>query len=243
MKKLLLLSGLVVGMTATAQSTTDSVNVNVNPTDTLFIEVDEFSTGTIATIGGADEDGTDTLSVTLSTSDFSVTPSTSGVTASNGDIGGLVPQVTLDYAVQDEYVFNTTITDAGGLSATAVTKVKVNPLPLGDISPDSVQVAENSAATSFALSVERTLPNGTQQTLTSGVQYEILTIDGAAYDPANDPFSISGADLNVGANFNYEVQDVYAVEIKATRGSTDTTDIVYVEITNVNEAPYKIYVK
>jgi len=243
MRNIYLSLAVALSITAQAQVTTDSVNVNVNPTDTLLIEVDEFSTGAIATIGGADEDGTDTLSVSLSTSDFSVTPATSGVTSANGDIGSLEPNITLDYVVQDEYVFNTTITDAGGLSATAVTKVKVNPLPLGDIKPDSVQVAENSPSALFTLSVERTLPNGSQQTLTSNVTYEILTIDGAAYDPANDPFSISGTDLQVAANMNYEAASIYAVEIKATRGPTDTTDIVYVEITNVNEAPFKIYVK
>ena len=244
MKRTILFAALAATTAASAQSLTDSVNVNVNPTDTLFIEVDEFTTGALATIGGADEDGDDNVTVTLSTSDFSVTPANKDITEADGDIGQLEANVTLDYSVKNEYIFNTTITDAGGLSATAVTKVQVNPLGLGDIKPDTVTVAENDLnSSSFALSTERTLPNGNVQTLTNGVQWEILSVDGVAYDPATAPVSINGTDLVVASNLNHEQQSIYAVEVKATRGNKDTTDTVYLVVTNVNESPFKIYVK
>jgi len=244
MKKLTLMALAVASTTAYAQSTTDSVNVNVNPNDTLLIEVNEFATGSIATIGGADEDGDDNVTITLSTSDFSVTPATASITSADGDVGQLEPNVTLDYSVQNEYVFDVTMTDQGGLSATATAKVKVNPLPLGDIKPDTISVAENNPSISiFGLSTERTLPNGNVQTLTNGVQWEILSVDGVAHNPMTDPVSISGTDIVVAPNLNHEQQSVYAVEVNGRRGNTDTTDIIYLVVTNVNESPFKIYVK
>ena len=112
MKKTALLIATVLSTATFAQTATDSVNTNTNPSDTLLIEVQEFTTGPIATLGGADEDVTDTITVSLSTSDFSVTPATNAINATSDAIGDVVPNVTLDYATQSEYVFNTTLTDA-----------------------------------------------------------------------------------------------------------------------------------
>lgn len=239
MKKTALILATVSAFAMNAQSLTDSVNVNQNPNDTLYIEVVEFSTGTIKTIAAQDTDINDTLTVTLSTTDFVVTPPTAAVNATSNDIGDITSAVPLNSAIQDEYVFNTTITDAGGLSMSAVTKVKVTPLSITDITPDSVSVAENSVATNVQLGATITLPSGNVQQVTNAVTYTLGNVNGSA----NPDWSISNSELVIPANLNYEEEDEYAVEVTATRAGQSFTDTIYVSVTNVNEAPFKVFVK
>ena len=229
----------VLTTTAFAQSVSDSVNVNQNPNDTLYIEVQEFTTGVIKTLAAADADITDTLTATLNTTAFSVTPPTAAVNATSNDIGDIVPTGTLNSAVQDEYVFNTTIQDAGGLSMTAVTKVKVTPLTMDDIKVDTILVAENSAALTETLSAFVTLPSGSVQQVTGGVTFTIGNVNGQV----NPDWTIVNGELVVPANLNYEQVNEYAVEVTATRGNLDFTDTIVVLVTNVNEAPFKVFVK
>ena len=68
MKKLILSIALIAGYTASAQVAIDSINSSVNPNDTLYMEVYEGETSVIGTLGGADRDGSDNLTISLSNS-------------------------------------------------------------------------------------------------------------------------------------------------------------------------------
>lgn len=248
----LILSALVVASTTTyGQSLIDSVNANVNGNDTLYMEVFEGETAPFATIGGTDEDGADNLTITLSnTSDFVLNPASANVTAANGDIGTIAPAVAFDADVQDKYVFNTTITDDDGLSMTAVTKVQVKRRDIIDIKPYSMSLAENTMTVKeFQLTADRLKANGDTAVINNGnVDFEILSVDGVAYSLVNNvapwPFYISSVNkLEVTAPLNYEEQSQYLIEVKATRGSNTFTKVLKLNVTNVNESPYRIYVK
>ena len=248
----LILSALVVASTTTyGQSLIDSVNANVNGNDTLYMEVFEGETDPFATIGGTDEDGADNLTITLSnTSDFVLSPASANVTAANGDIGTIAPAVAFDADVQDKYVFNTTITDDDGLAMTAVTKVQVKRRDIIDIKPYSMSVAENTMTVKeFQLTANRLKANGDTAVIGNGnVDFDILSVDGVAYSLVNNvapwPFYISSVNkLEVTAPLNYEEQSQYLIEVKATRGSNTFTKVLKLNVTNVNESPYRIYVK
>ena len=248
----LILSALVVASTTTyGQSLIDSVNANVNGNDTLYMEVFEGETDPFATIGGTDEDGADNLTITLSnTSDFVLSPASANVTAANGDIGTIAPAVAFDADVQDKYVFNTTITDDDGLAMTAVTKVQVKRRDIIDIKPYSMSVAENTMTVKeFQLIANRLKANGDTAVIGNGnVDFDILSVDGVAYSLVNNvapwPFYISSVNkLEVTAPLNYEEQSQYLIEVKATRGSNTFTKVLKLNVTNVNESPYRIYVK
>lgn len=249
----LILSALVVASTTTyGQSLIDSVNANVNGNDTLYMEVFEGETDPFATIGGTDEDGADNLTITLSnTSDFVLNPASANVTAANGDIGTIAPTAAFDADVQDKYVFNTTITDDDGLAMTAVTKVKVKRRDIIDIKPYSMSVAENTMTVKeFQLIANRLKGNGDTAVINNGnVSFEILSVDGVAYSLVNNvapwPFYIGSISnkLEVTAPLNYEEQSQYLIEVKATRGSKTFTKVLKLNVTNVNESPYRIYVK
>ena len=250
----LILSALVVASTTTyGQSLIDSVNANVNGNDTLYMEVFEGETDPFATIGGTDEDGADNLTITLSnTSDFVLSPASANVTAANGDIGTIAPAVAFDADVQDKYVFNTTITDDDGLAMTAVTKVQVKRRDIIDIKPYSMSVAENTMTVKeFQLIANRLKANGDTADINNGnVIFEILSVDNVAYSlNANNvapwPFYIGSISnkLEVTAPLNYEEQSQYLIEVKATRGSNSFTKVLKLNVTKVNELPYRIYVK
>ena len=257
MKKLILSIALIAGYTASAQVAIDSINVNVNPNDTLFMEIFEGETSVIGTLGGADVDGADNLTISLSnTTDFVVTPASANITAADGDIGDISPVVAFDADVQSEYVFTTTLTDAGGLSASAITSVKVRRRGIVDIKPNAFTLAENVMTPSiFPMEARRVKANGDSVVLNANsVSYEILSVDGTAYTTTANgtapwPFYIgsnpvTGLDhIIVTAPLNYEDQTQYLVEVKATRGNKTYTEVLKLNVTNVNEVPYKIYVK
>jgi hypothetical protein len=80
------------------------------------------------------------------------------------------------------------------------------------------------------------------------VTFEILSVDGTAYSVVNGaaawPFYITAQNkLEVTAPLNYEEQSQYLIEVKATRGSKTFTKVLKLNVTNVNESPYRIYVK
>lgn len=243
MKTTITTIAIAVATAGYAQTVTDTVNTNTNPSDTLLIEVDEFTTTSLTEFGVADEDGTDHITLSLSGTDaaaFTLAPDTATVSPTAGTVGELLPQVTLDATAQARYDFTITATDDEGLSAQAQVKVQVNPLSLTDITPDSLTIAENSVGQSVTLSTTVTLPNGNAQQV-GGVSYTLVSVNGITPDP--NQFSIAGTDLSIGANFDYEQEDLYELEVVADRGNKTLTDMIYVTITNVNESPFKIWVK
>lgn len=252
MRKLILTALVVASTTTYGQVAIDSVNANQNPNDTLYMEVFEGETDPFATIGGTDEDGADNLTITLSnTTDFVLNPASANVTAANGDIGTIAPAQAFDADVQSSYVFNTTIADDDGLSMTAVTKVNVKRRDIIDIKPWSMSIAENTQLVKeFQLVANRLKANGDTAVINNGnVTFEILSVDGSAYSVVNGaapwPFYITAQTnkLEVTAPLNYEEQSQYLIEVKATRGQKTFTKVLKLNVTNVNESPYRIYVK
>ena len=201
MRKLILTALVLATTTTYAQNEIDSINANQNPNDILYFEVDDGETDPFATLGGSDEDGADNLTISFDGvgSAFIVSPASANVTSANGDIGQIEPVSAMDADTKDEYLFNTTITDAGGLDMVVATKVVVRRKDIDDIKVDTVTIAENSTVPiSGTMSAWWTKNNGTTKKVNKNkVTLEILSIDGAPY----------------------------------------------INVTNVNENPFRIYVK
>tara|TARA_R110000772_G_scaffold205622_1_gene316230 strand:- start:277 stop:1041 length:765 start_codon:yes stop_codon:yes gene_type:complete len=254
MKKLILSIALIAGYTASAQVAIDSINSSVNPNDTLYMEVYEGETSVIGTLGGADRDGSDNLTISLSnTTDFVVTPASANITAADGDIGDISPVVAFDSDVKSEYIFNTTITDAGGLSMTAITSVKVKQRDIDNIKVDTITVAENTTNPySTTMSAWWTKANGTAKKINkTKVTLEILSIDGVAYSVVNGVsttlpiYLVQNDQMQITGALDHETNEWIVVRVKATRnnGGQSYEEDIYINVTNVNEVPYKIYVK
>ena len=254
MKKLILTALVVASTTTYGQVATDSINANVNPNDTLYMEIYEGETSVIGTLGGADADGSDNVTISLSnTTDFVVTPASANITAADGDIGDISPVAAFDADVQSEYIFNTTLTDAGGLSMTAVTSVKVKRRDIDDIKVDTISVAENSnMVLSATMSAWWTKANGNFKKVNkNNVTLEILSIDGAPYSVVNGVsttlpiYLVQNDQLQITGSLDHETNEWITVRVKATRnnGGQSYEEDIYINVTNVNEVPYKIYVK
>ncbi len=255
MRKLILTALVVATTTTYAQNEIDSVNANVNPTDILYIEVDDGETAAFATIGGSDEDGADNLTVTFDGvgSAFQMSPASANVTSANGDIGQIEPVAALDADTKDEYLFNTTITDAGGLDMVVATKVVVKRKDIDDIQVDTVTVAENSQLVfSTTMSAWWTRGNGVAKKVNKNkVTLEILSIDGTPYSVVNGVsttlpiYLVQNDQLQITGALDHEKNEWITVRVKATRnnGGQSYEEDIYVNVTNVNENPFRIYVK
>jgi hypothetical protein len=254
--KNLLLTALVVASTTTyGQSLIDSVNVNQNANDTLYMEIDDGETAGFATIGGNDEDGSDVLTITFDGvgSAFQMTPASASITAADGDIGQIEPVGVIDADTKENYIFNTTITDAGGLDMVVATKVHVNRRPIDNIKVDTITIAENSTAPlSTTMSAWWTKANGNFKKVNKNkVTLEILSIDGAPYSVVNGvsttlPIYLTQQDqMQITAPLDHEKNEWITVRVKATRinGGQSYEEDIYINVTNVNENPFRIYVK
>lgn len=255
MKKLILTALVVATTTTYAQNEIDSVNANVNPSDILYIEVEDGETAAFATIGGSDEDGSDNLTVTFDGvgSAFQMSPASANVTSANGDIGQIQPVAALDADVKDEYLFNTTITDAGGLDMVVATKVVVMRKDIDDIKVDTITVAENAMVPySATMSAWWTKSNGTTKQINKNkVTLEIVSIDGTPYSLVNGVsttlpiYFANGDQLEITGPLDHESNEWITVRVKATRnsGGQSYEEDIYINVTNVNENPFRIYVK
>jgi len=255
MKKLILTALVVATTTTYAQNEIDSVNANVNPSDILYIEVEDGETAAFATIGGSDEDGSDNLTVTFDGvgSAFQMSPASANVTSNDGDIGQIEPVAALDADVKDEYLFNTTITDAGGLDMVVATKVVVKRKDIDDIKVDTITIAENSMNPySTTMSAWWTKNNGTAKKVNKNkVTLEILSIDGTPYSVVNGVsttlpiYLVQNDQLQITGSLDHESNEWITVRVKATRNNNSQSyeEDIYINVTNVNENPFRIYVK
>tara|TARA_R100000544_G_scaffold37190_1_gene27725 strand:+ start:10003 stop:10770 length:768 start_codon:yes stop_codon:yes gene_type:complete len=254
--KNLFLTALVVATTTTyAQNEIDSINSNVNPSDILYFEVEDGETDPFATLGGSDEDGADNLTISFDGvgSAFTMTPASANVTSANGDIGQIEPVNAMDADTKDEYLFNTTITDAGGLDMTVATRVVVKRKDIDDIQVDTVIVPENSnLVMTTTMSAWWTKNNNTAKKINKNkVTLEILSIDGTPYSVVNGVsttlpiYLVQNDQLQITAPLDHEKNEWVVVKVKATRNSSGQSyeEDIYINVTNVNENPFRIYVK
>lgn len=229
---------------------TDRVETGVNGSDTLLISVVDGQTGNIARLGGADEDITDDVAFTISgldASDFSVNPTTFTSITGEVDFADLNTSVTFQAATKDIYQFNLTLADDGGLSMTVPVVICVTQTPLDSITYTAgglnESVFENtSTATNFPLTVW-TMVNGVATANQFPSTWTILTVNGSTYNSSTDPFSISGGDLVVDPNLDFETTspNPYTIEVQVTSNGQTLTQTLTVEVLNVNEPPYVIF--
>lgn len=236
---------------STCPTLNDTVNTNVNPTDTIVITVSDGQTGNIARIGGADEDITDDVKFTIGgtdAADFSVTPSTFTTITGKQDFADLSTSVTFSAATKDRYDFTLTLEDDEGLSMTAAVAICVNQTSLDSITYTAgglgESVFENDPNTSsFPLSVYTVDINGNVVSNQFATSWTILQVNGSAYNASTDPFSISGNNLVVDSNLDFETTspNPYTLLVQVQSNGQTLTQTLTVEVLNVNEPPYVIF--
>ena len=237
MKKVLTISAALVSLGAFAQTTTNSVNTNTNPNDTLLVVVTENQTGALATLGGEDTDGNDVLTLALSGTDaslFAVTPASGSVAVGGTDIGDLTSTATFNVDVKSQYNFSVSATDAGGLTTGAIpVVVKVQAASIDSLT-SQVHVAENTTGgASWPLTAYLSNGNTTQ-----GGQWVLNNPPSGFTLTQNNVLT-----MNASVVLDHETTPYYDVNVTMSRGQATITQDVRVFVDNVNETPFRIYVK
>ncbi|SHJ79148.1 Cadherin domain-containing protein [Rubritalea squalenifaciens DSM 18772] len=180
-----------------------------------------ISAGTVA---ASDPDAGDALSYAITAGNAG------GEFAINGSTGEITTTTVLDYETTNSYGFTVTVTDAGGLTDTALITVDVTNV---NEAPTAVEasgsVAENSAVGTTVATVTSTDPDAGDSVtyvITAGNTGSAFTIDGN-----------TGA-VSTNAVLNYEVASNYQLAVTATdAGGLSDTVSVSVSVIDVNEAP------
>ena len=193
--------------------------------DQTFSVAENAVAGTSAgLVAASDPDAGDTLSYAITAGNAG------GEFAINNSTGEVTTTTALDYEATDSYGFTVTVTDAGGLTDTAlitvdVTNVNEAPAAVGA----SGSVAENSAVGTTVATVTSTDPDAGDNVtyaITAGNTGSVFTIDGN-----------TGA-VSTNAVLNYEVASNYQLAVTVTdAGGLSDTVSVSISVTDVNEVP------
>jgi hypothetical protein len=135
-----------------------------------------------------------------------------------------------DYEIQNLYTVRVRATDVGGLFSESPVTVRITNVNEG---PTNLQLSPASLA-------ENNPPNATVGTLSvSDVDVpDSHTFSFAPGGVDNGSFSILGNALRLNGSANFEAQNSYSVNVRATdNGGLSVTNTLAVTVTNVNEAP------
>ncbi len=228
------------GLSATAE-TAVAISPPPEPENTPpTVEIDAAQVpaavaGDIVELQGAGNDAETTAeSLTFAWSQVGGTPSVSIVSASATTASFTAPDVTEETAL----TFRLTVTDDGGLSATAETTIAVNPPPEPENTPPAFD--EGDSAT-------RSLAENSPAGENVGAPLAATDLDGDTLT-----YSLSGADAGAfsidpgtgqvttksGVVYDYEAKPTYFVTVNAADGKGLSASIpVTVNLTDVEEAP------
>ncbi len=182
-------------------------------------------------VGGDAE--TTAESLTFAWSQVGGTPTVSIVSASTATAGFTAPDVT----EQTELTFRLTVTDAGGLSASAETTIAVSPPPEPENTPPTFDegdsairsLVENTAAGQL-VGAPLTATDPDDHTLS----YSLSGDDAGSFDID----AATGQLLTkFGVSYDYETQDTYSLTVTTDDGNAAATIAVTVSLTDVNETP------
>ena len=210
---------------------------NTPPTASIdAAQVTTAEAGEMVALQGVGNDAeTAAESLTFAWSQVGETPSVSIASASTATAAFTAPDVT----EETELTFRLTVTDEGGLSASAETTVTISPppepepnrAPTFDANIDTVlTVAENSAAgTNVGAPITATDPDGNTLTYSlSGADAGSFEIDAAT----------GQVQTKSGVVYDYEARPAYSLAVIADDGKGLSASIlVTVNLTDVNEAP------
>ncbi|MEQ6120772.1 cadherin domain-containing protein [Reichenbachiella sp. MALMAid0571] len=219
------------GGTFTKQLTINLNDVNEIPTDIQLSNntVNESSsTGTVVgSLTTIDEDSGDAYVYSLK----------AGNTDNDAfDIDGdqLVTAEVLDFETKSVYNLELITTDQGGLTHEKAFVINVNDLPaqITSIELSSTQVSENTGIGTLV---------GTFATFGEGLSgnftYDIIPGSG---DNDHTSFTISGDQLLVDSNFDFETKDSYTIVVMSDDGNLADEQEFTISVTDVPEAPTDI---
>jgi VCBS repeat-containing protein len=230
-------------LSATQIVTISVTDVNENPIVPVgqVFSVDENSPAgtTVGTVQATDPDlnpPNNTLTFSIGSGNtgnaFTINPTTGSITVNNS--------AALTFANGSFYILGITVSDGGSPSLSTIQSVRVN---LNDVnqapsivSGQTFTVAENSAANTVVGHVLATDPDATAPNST--LTYSILSGN------TNNAFAINPTTGQITVNnpsaVNFEATPQFSLQVQATDGGSPTlaaTQIVTVNVTNVNEAP------
>ncbi|MGO4573410.1 cadherin domain-containing protein, partial [Microvirga sp. 2TAF3] len=227
------------GLSVTKTVTINIGDVNEKPTGVKLsaTDVDEGTTGTIATLTGTDPDAGDTLTFTLS-------HDASGKFEIVGNALRLKAGESLDYGTAHSYTINVTVTDKGGLSLTKTFTIDVNYVVGMNHAPThvllnggtSASVNENADGTAFIGTLSATDSDG-----------DALTYSFAPGGDGGGLFVIDNATKEIklapGAVIDYEALPAGAKYFTLTviasdgRGGVSAPQTIRISVNDLNEAP------
>jgi len=207
------------------------VNVNEAPAALLLsassVAENAVPGTTVGAFSATDHDAGDTLTYSLVSGTGSADNASFAI---NGDELRTIASFSAE--TKNSYSIRVRSTDQGGLFSEKVFSVSVTDV---NESPEDIALSASSVAENAA--VGTTVGTFSTADVDAGGTFAYSLVSGEG-STDNASFTISGRQLKVNANFNFEMKNTYSIRVRSTdQGGLFTEKVFSVSISNVNNAP------